>query len=81
MKYCIGCVHLRYEDKQMGTGSSWTGSWTAEEASMQCGKGHWRHYLDSGGVGFEFEQAMQHAETCADYQERELPASLKGEKS
>lgn len=70
-RYCIGCVHLSYEGKQTGCGSTYTGEWTMEEASMRCGKGYWKHYLSVGEVGFDFEKAMEHAGTCCDYQERE----------
>jgi hypothetical protein len=70
-RYCIGCRHLAYSDKQMGQGSTMTGSWTYEQASMFCSKGHWKHYFDGySEPGEAFERAMEHAETCKDFEER-----------
>lgn len=69
-RYCIGCKHLRYDDKEMGYGGTMTGSWTYEDASISCGKGHWKRYLTEGPVGFDFEKAMEHAQSCQDYEER-----------
>lgn len=72
MKYCIGCVHLSYADKEMGANSTMTGAWTMEEASMRCGNGHWKVYLvEYGGTPmFDLEKAMETADTCPDFSER-----------
>jgi hypothetical protein len=75
MKYCIGCIHLRYDDKEMAAGSSWTGAWTDQEAAISCGKKHWQMYLREGPIGgFDMENAMRHAATCNDYEERPAPS-------
>lgn len=73
MKYCIGCKHLRYEDKEMSHGSTYTGAWTAVDAALSCGKGHWTFYLRQGPIEFDFENAMRHAATCNDFEERPAP--------
>lgn len=72
MKYCIGCKNLQYTDKEMSHGSSMTGSWTSEEASMSCKHGHWKEYLDEYRNLFNFAKAMEKAESCADYEERQI---------
>jgi hypothetical protein len=70
MKYCIGCVHLYFEPKVMGYGSTMTGSWTREEAALSCSRGHWREHLQDGPLPIDLERAMETAETCADFSER-----------
>ena len=71
MKYCIGCVHLYFKGKEMGCGSEWTGSWTAEDAAIACEKGHWSVSVEDGyRLGFDFEKAMETADTCSDFKER-----------
>lgn len=67
MKYCIGCKFLKYSEKQMSCGSSWTGQYTSEEASMSCAKGKWRSYLDEYSGLFDLEKAMEAAETCPEF--------------
>lgn len=71
MKYCIGCKNLHFQDKRIGSGSTMTGAYTISEAAMFCNKGHWKRYLDDGAVCLDLERAMESAETCADFQERE----------
>lgn len=77
MRYCIGCAKLQYEDKKMGCGSTWTGSWTREEASMSCALGHWKAFLEDYGTqwAFDLERAMENAATCPDFVERPDPKS------
>ena len=73
MKYCIGCIYLQYSDKDVAIGSSQTGSWTVEEASLKCARGHWQEYLEPGAVTFDLAKAMEAAETCPDFKERPAP--------
>jgi hypothetical protein len=78
VRYCIGCVHLKFDDKEMSSGSTMTGSWTREEAAVACAKWHWKYHLTEGPMGFDFESAMEHAHTCADFQERPSPDDAQG---
>jgi hypothetical protein len=69
MKYCIGCKHLKFDRGSPGYDTDCTAGIGAEEASIACGRDHWTQYLYGDDL-FDVEQAMQAAETCADYQER-----------
>jgi hypothetical protein len=79
VKYCIGCVHLMFQDKSMGYGTAQTGSWTREDAAIACAKGHWKTHLEEGPIGFDFEKAMETAETCPDFQERAPQGEIRHE--
>lgn len=75
MKYCIGCVHLVYQPKETAGGSEETGSWTVEPAGMFCQQGHWKEAFprSEGPLQSEFAAAMEKAETCPDFCERQTP--------
>lgn len=70
MKYCIGCVYLRFDAGSPGYDTECTSGIGAEAASIACNKGHWQEYLYDGDGLFAFEEAMQRANTCPDYEER-----------
>lgn len=72
-RYCIGCVHLWFEGKQISHGSEYTGSWTSEQASIACQLGRWKTHLEEGPIDFDLEKAMESAQTCPDYKERPAP--------
>ena len=70
-RYCIGCERLQYTAKRMAAGGTYTGAYTAADASMSCKEGHWKSYLSEydGGM-LDLERAMEHAATCPDFKER-----------
>jgi len=74
-KYCIGCKHLRYDEPEPGQeGSTQTGTWGAEDAALACQLGHWRHEFDRCSTRETFASTMMKAQTCPDYEERDLEA-------
>lgn len=78
-RYCIGCKHLTYAERDRGSqGSTLTGTYGDVDANLSCHKGYWALYFgyDYGNklVG-ELELAMLHAATCPDYAERKQEAA------
>lgn len=72
-KYCIGCKHLYYEPPKAGWAySSWTYD-PAQPAEFACQRNHWRERLSEDFTQEKFQAAMEMAETCEDYSERETP--------
>lgn len=73
MKYCIGCKWLKYEEPVASSqGSSWTGSYGAEDAAMSCRRGHWQVLFNKESTRDTFRIAMESAATCEDFDERDL---------
>lgn len=70
MKYCIGCVHLRYEPARDGYHYSELTWDSGEPAEFACRKGHWKAELGETFTQEKFQRAMETAETCADFTER-----------
>ncbi len=78
MKYCIGCIHLRYDPGSDGYHySSWTHS-PGSKPELACRKHHWMAELEESFSQQAFQQAMEKAETCADFSERP-PESERGD--
>lgn len=74
MKFCIGCKHLFYQPEEPGfMGSSWTGWTPGEPAEFACRQGHWLEKLNGDFTQEKFQSAMESAQTCPDYFEREMP--------
>jgi hypothetical protein len=71
VKVCIGCQHLYFDPGSPDdcAGSTLTGAWGGTPAYMSCLKGHWEQYVADSDI-LDIEQAMKHAETCGEYQER-----------
>jgi hypothetical protein len=71
MNYCIGCEHFYYDPGMDGYHySSWTHS-NGSPPSSSCKKGHWSEEMDEAFTQEKFQAAMEQAETCADFSERD----------
>ena len=70
MKYCIGCVHLDFNNADPGWSTECTAGIDKRDAEFACGKGHWRRDVNEYEGLNPIEKAMQQAETCPDYTER-----------
>jgi hypothetical protein len=73
MRYCIGCEHFYYEPGREGhVYSSYTQD-SGTPPSASCRKGLWSANLDEDFTQEKFQTAMEQAETCEEYSEREAP--------
>ena len=70
MKYCIGCVHLHYQPGRDGYYYSEYTHDSGEAPELACKKGHWQTKFREEFTQADFEQAMESAETCADFSDR-----------
>jgi hypothetical protein len=71
MKYCIGCEHWSFQEASDPYRYSTLTYSNGTPASMSCQKGHWNYLeMKEGFTQSDFEQAMEKAEKCPDFQER-----------
>lgn len=70
MKYCIGCVHLRYDPGSDGYCYSTYTQDPGSPPELACQKKHWEARLRDNFSQEQFQKAMESAETCPDFQER-----------
>lgn len=75
MKYCIGCIHLRYEPAEDGYHYSDLTWDSGSPAEMACQRSHWAQVLNSDFTQEDLQRAMEMAEKCPDFSERPLPVS------
>ena len=62
MKLCAMCKHFNLD------GGHVYSEYTADPASVNCGKGHWYLSLEADA---DFRNAIRKAETCKDYDDAE----------